>query len=215
VCAVAAGVPLKPMLAKICEGIPDAIAQLRDHGGRFLAEFKYDGVRAQIHLLPDSTVSSFFYVPNDMHQLSMVCVQVRRRARADPPAAGRHGVLLFVPLQRLSSVMAQQRIVHSYAEARGWESAGQEVPCFQAKSCGCWTVSLLLAVWQNTNTARPSSCLFCFCRSRCSAATARTAAATSPTSPTPSAPPPQVAPPAIRTSVFTCQKQRCCLCLTS
>jgi ATP dependent DNA ligase domain len=54
---VAAGVPLKPMLAKICEGIPDAIAQLRDHGGRFLAEFKYDGVRAQIHLLEDGSVS--------------------------------------------------------------------------------------------------------------------------------------------------------------
>ena len=56
-CIVAAGVPLKPMLAKICEGIPDAIAQLRDHGGRFLAEFKYDGVRAQIHLLEDGSVS--------------------------------------------------------------------------------------------------------------------------------------------------------------
>lgn len=44
------------MLAKICEGIPDAIAQLRDTGGRFLAEFKYDGVRAQVHLLDDGTV---------------------------------------------------------------------------------------------------------------------------------------------------------------
>lgn len=51
-----AGIPLKPMLAKICEGIPDAISQLRAGGGRFLAEFKYDGVRAQIHLLPDGTV---------------------------------------------------------------------------------------------------------------------------------------------------------------
>ena len=56
---IAAGVPLKPMLAKICEGIPDAIAQLRDHGGRFLAEFKYDGVRAQIHLLEDGMVRSY------------------------------------------------------------------------------------------------------------------------------------------------------------
>ena len=44
------------MLAKICEGIPDAIAQLKAVGGHFLAEFKYDGQRAQIHLLADSTV---------------------------------------------------------------------------------------------------------------------------------------------------------------
>ena len=51
------------MLAKICEGIPDAIAQLRDHGGRFLAEFKYDGVRAQIHLLDDGLVSSSSVLP--------------------------------------------------------------------------------------------------------------------------------------------------------
>lgn len=51
------GVPLKPMLAKISEGIPDAIKQLR--GAPFLAEYKYDGTRAQIHLLPDNSVKIF------------------------------------------------------------------------------------------------------------------------------------------------------------
>ena len=45
------------MLAKICEGIPDALAQLKDKGATFLAEYKYDGQRAQIHLLPDGSVS--------------------------------------------------------------------------------------------------------------------------------------------------------------
>ena len=50
------GVPLKPMLAKICEGIPDALRQLK---GDFLAEFKYDGQRSQIHLLPDGSVKLF------------------------------------------------------------------------------------------------------------------------------------------------------------
>lgn len=53
---MAAGVPLKPMLAKICEGIPDALRQL---SGDFLAEFKYDGMRSQIHLLPDGSVRVF------------------------------------------------------------------------------------------------------------------------------------------------------------
>lgn len=51
-----AGVPLKPMLAKICEGIPDALRQLK---GDFLAEFKYDGMRSQIHLLPNGSVKLF------------------------------------------------------------------------------------------------------------------------------------------------------------
>lgn len=45
------------MLAKISEGIPDAIKQLK--GAPFLAEYKYDGTRAQIHLLPDNTVKIF------------------------------------------------------------------------------------------------------------------------------------------------------------
>ena len=40
------------MLAKISEGIPDAIKQLK--GAPFLAEYKYDGTRAQIHLLDNS-----------------------------------------------------------------------------------------------------------------------------------------------------------------
>ena len=45
------------MLAKICEGIPDALRQLGSTP--FLAEHKYDGQRAQIHLLADGTVKVF------------------------------------------------------------------------------------------------------------------------------------------------------------
>ncbi|KAK9865080.1 hypothetical protein WJX84_011403 [Apatococcus fuscideae] len=56
-CALTPGVPLKPMLAKITEGIPDALKQLK--GQAFLAEYKYDGQRAQIHLLPDRSVRLF------------------------------------------------------------------------------------------------------------------------------------------------------------
>lgn len=42
------GVPLKPMLASITEGVADAIQQLQ--GQQFLAEYKYDGIRAQVCL---------------------------------------------------------------------------------------------------------------------------------------------------------------------
>ena len=42
------GVPLKPMLASITEGVPDALRQLKAQA--FLAELKYDGIRAQARL---------------------------------------------------------------------------------------------------------------------------------------------------------------------
>lgn len=51
------GVPLKPMLAKITEGIPDALRQMGTTP--FLAEHKYDGQRAQIHLLTGGEVKVF------------------------------------------------------------------------------------------------------------------------------------------------------------
>ena len=43
---VDAGIPLKPMLANICEGIPAALKSLA--GTAALAEYKYDGCRAQV-----------------------------------------------------------------------------------------------------------------------------------------------------------------------
>jgi DNA ligase-1 len=45
-----AGTPIRPMLAKPAAGAADALAQLR--GAPFLVERKYDGVRAQVHVLP-------------------------------------------------------------------------------------------------------------------------------------------------------------------
>ena len=47
-CGVATGIPLHPMLAKITEGFEDCVNQLT--GQAALAEFKYDGQRAQIHV---------------------------------------------------------------------------------------------------------------------------------------------------------------------
>lgn len=51
------GVPAKPMAARICEGVDDGLRLLGvPQCGPFLVEYKYDGVRAQIHLLPDGQV---------------------------------------------------------------------------------------------------------------------------------------------------------------
>lgn len=56
-CGMTPGIPLKPMLAKICEGLHDALDMLSGHA--FAAEFKYDGMRAQVHLLADGSVRVF------------------------------------------------------------------------------------------------------------------------------------------------------------
>ncbi|KAG2253474.1 hypothetical protein Bca52824_083610 [Brassica carinata] len=51
------GVPIKPMLAKIANGVQDFIKLFQDEA--FTCEYKYDGQRAQIHLLLDGTVRIF------------------------------------------------------------------------------------------------------------------------------------------------------------
>ena len=60
-----AGVPLKPMLAKICEGIPEALRQLAH--APFLAEHKYDGQRAQVH------PSILLCVMHEVHHCPQAC----------------------------------------------------------------------------------------------------------------------------------------------
>jgi DNA ligase-1 len=47
-CSLTPGIPIKPMLAKISKGFEDAIEQMRDEK-EALVEWKYDGMRAQIH----------------------------------------------------------------------------------------------------------------------------------------------------------------------
>ncbi|XP_023761536.1 DNA ligase 6 isoform X1 [Lactuca sativa] len=51
------GIPIKPMLAKITNGIPQVLKLFQ--GKAFTCEFKYDGQRAQIHKLPDGSIRVF------------------------------------------------------------------------------------------------------------------------------------------------------------
>lgn len=56
-CSLTPGIPVAPMLAKPTKSIQEVLKRL--NGLKFTCEYKYDGERAQVHLLPDGTMRVF------------------------------------------------------------------------------------------------------------------------------------------------------------
>ena len=89
VCTLRAGVPSQPMLAKPCTSIADAIKMLRSgvsapsQAVSVVAEYKYDGQRAQIHRTAEGAVRIFSRKLDDMtSKYPDVVAALRRSARS-------------------------------------------------------------------------------------------------------------------------------------
>jgi len=80
-CRLVPGVPVSPMLAKPTKEIGEVLRRLS--GLAFTMEYKYDGERAQVHLLPDGSVKIFSRNSLDDTNKYPDLAEVIRRAKND------------------------------------------------------------------------------------------------------------------------------------
>ncbi|KAL0210594.1 hypothetical protein RCL1_005030 [Eukaryota sp. TZLM3-RCL] len=65
-CSFRVGYPVKPMLAKPTKSVSEVLTRFEKDKSSFTCEYKYDGERAQIHFLPDTSVKIYSRNCEDM-----------------------------------------------------------------------------------------------------------------------------------------------------
>merc|ERR1719424_757301 len=85
-CHISLGIHVKPMLAKPSKGIPEVVERLA--GKRFTAEWKYDGERAQIHIVDRNTIKVYSRNSENMTEKYPDVIQVIKDALADTCQSG-------------------------------------------------------------------------------------------------------------------------------
>jgi len=85
-CHISLGIPVKPMLAKPSKGIPEVVQRLA--GKRFVAEYKYDGERAQIHIVDKNTIKVYSRNSENMTEKYPDVIQVVKDALTDDCQSG-------------------------------------------------------------------------------------------------------------------------------
>jgi len=85
-CHISLGIPVKPMLAKPSKGIPEVVQRLT--GKRFTAEWKYDGERAQIHIVDRNTIKVYSRNSENMTEKYPDVIQVVKDALTDDCQSG-------------------------------------------------------------------------------------------------------------------------------
>ncbi|CDK25506.1 unnamed protein product [Kuraishia capsulata CBS 1993] len=82
-CTLKPGIPLKPMLAKPTKSITEILDQFQ--GEEFTCEYKYDGERAQLHLLEDGSIRIYSRNSEDMSERYPDLIAVVKAMKASNP----------------------------------------------------------------------------------------------------------------------------------
>eukprot|EP00927_Polykrikos_kofoidii_P036419 TRINITY_DN3074_c2_g1_i2.p1 TRINITY_DN3074_c2_g1~~TRINITY_DN3074_c2_g1_i2.p1 ORF type:complete len:747 (-),score=170.01 TRINITY_DN3074_c2_g1_i2:142-2382(-) len=85
-CHISLGIPVKPMLAKPSKGIPEVVERLA--GKRFTGEWKYDGERAQIHIVDRETIKVYSRNSENMTEKYPDVIKVIKEAINDHVESG-------------------------------------------------------------------------------------------------------------------------------